>query len=729
MSTGYFTTVLLCLVLLFTSCGDDAVVNTVDTIPPAAIADLHANCPAEGSIALVWTAPGDDSLIGTASQYAIRLANQPITLDTWDSASLLTGVPRPKESGRIDAFTITGLMPDHLFFVALRTADEAGNWSGLSNRAEAYSTPDFDPQPPAMITDLSIVDSTESSISLSWTAVGDDSIFGRATRYEVRYDTTALDSISWSTAAAVSGVPLPSLPGIAENLTVGELDDSTVYYFGIKAIDDLGKSGRLSNVVYAITLSDTAPPNAVTDLRVTDSTYTSVALTWTAPGDDGSEGTAHLYSLRYSLSPIDEVTWAAATEVDDIPAPQASGGLETFTITGLGGDTTYYFAIRVADNRMNWSPISDVVTHYVPNPAVWEKNIGGSGTDVANAVAIAADGNIVIAGKTNSSGAGDYDGYVVKIDTDGVVMWEMTFGGLAEDVFNDIVATSDGGFAATGFTKSAGAGGSDGWLVKLNSTGSQVWEKTCGSDGFDSFGYVLQANDGGFFLAGNSGSSVIVVKTDAAGVGQWDSAYYRPEECEFYPHQTTCNGAVKLADGSIVIAWTPIYGKRSTNNCDPVRDCVLTKFDSEQGEIWTESYYFLDGWASGSLVPTSSGGVACAVSIHGYGRTRLLTGINGDGQVIWESPTSVWVGLPMGSSLLADGSILVVGIPGSGGPAQAWLGLMSSSGELTDQFLLGGDDREEFHGAAQLPDGSIIAVGYTDSFSDSRDIYIVKIRP
>ncbi len=732
MLPGYLRRGLICLALLFASCGDDAGVNTRDTIPPAAIQDLQAGCQVGGEIVLFWTAPGDDSLTGTAAQYAIRLADQPITLETWDSASLLTGGPKPKPSGRINAFTITGLMPDRLFFMAVRTADEVGNWSGLSNVAAAYSTPDFDPMPPAVITDLSVIDSTESSISLTWTAVGDDSIYGRASRYEVKYDTAAIDSANWSTAITVSGVPLPSLPGVADNVTVGGLQDSTVYYFGIKALDEVGNSGQLSNVVQTITPVDMMPPDAVTDLRLTDSTRTTVTFTWTAPGDDGSEGTAHLYSLRYSLSPIDDTNWATATELSGVPAPQPPGSEETFTVANLSISTTYYFAIRVADDSMNWSPISEAVPVYLPNPVVWEKNIGGTGTDIANAVAIAADGGIVIAGITNSTGAGDYDGYVLKMDTDGDVVWEKTFGGSAEDVINDIVTTADGGFAAIGFTKSAGVGGNDGWLVKLSSSGTKVWEKTFGTDGHDYFRDVLRTDDGGFFMAGYSNGRAFVVKTDAAGVKQWDSTYYRLSNCGAYTQYATADGAVESAGKSIIVAWSASYDRNyPPNDCAPQTECYFTKLDPQHGEVYTRlahaagfsSYVW---WATGTMVSTGSGSFAIVRLSSDVGR-RFFESWDSEGNVLWQQNAGHWLADPVSVVRLANGSFVPVGYT-RGSTRQAWFGLVNSSGELVDQFFVGGDSDDRFHAVVQTSDGSIIAVGYTDSFSESRDIYIVKLR-
>jgi hypothetical protein len=88
----------------------------------------------------------------------------------------------------------------------------------------------------------------------------------------------------------------------------------------------------------------------------------SITLTWTAPGDDGSSGIAAQYDIRYLTEPIDETNWDAAIQVEDEPAPQAAGSTETFAVTGLLPNTTYYFAIKTADEVPNWSGLSNVAS-------------------------------------------------------------------------------------------------------------------------------------------------------------------------------------------------------------------------------------------------------------------------------------------------------------------------------------------------------------------------------
>lgn len=109
-------------------------------------------------------------------------------------------------------------------------------------------------------------------------------------------------------------------------------------------------------------LSDTVSPDQVTDLSAGSPTATTVPLSWTATGDDGSSGNATSYELKYSTELITDANFGSATLVPGIPAPSAPGTLESFTVSGLSTGTTYYFALKVLDDAGNVSPLSNVVS-------------------------------------------------------------------------------------------------------------------------------------------------------------------------------------------------------------------------------------------------------------------------------------------------------------------------------------------------------------------------------
>ena len=104
------------------------------------------------------------------------------------------------------------------------------------------------------------------------------------------------------------------------------------------------------------------PPATVTDLEATGFALSSLSLSWTAVGADGSSGTAYLYDIRYSEAPITEANFSRAIQAAGEPAPQAAGSTEAFAITSLDNSSTYYFALKVMDADGNLSTLSNVAS-------------------------------------------------------------------------------------------------------------------------------------------------------------------------------------------------------------------------------------------------------------------------------------------------------------------------------------------------------------------------------
>lgn len=107
---------------------------------------------------------------------------------------------------------------------------------------------------------------------------------------------------------------------------------------------------------------DVIGPAAVTDLRVLDSTATSINLEWTSTGDNGVDGTATRLELRYSTAPITAVNFAQATLAPNLPLPAPSGVRQQFGVNNLQAGTPYYFALKIFDEVNNAGPLSNVVS-------------------------------------------------------------------------------------------------------------------------------------------------------------------------------------------------------------------------------------------------------------------------------------------------------------------------------------------------------------------------------
>jgi hypothetical protein len=116
---------------------------------------------------------------------------------------------------------------------------------------------------------------------------------------------------------------------------------------------------------------DAIPPGEVTDLGVARVTPTSVALRWTAPGDDGASGRAASYDVRYSSGVLDESTWKSASQAEEEPSPSQPGAPDSVVVEGLVPGVSYSFGLKVADEDCNFSELSNVVTASTVPESLW----------------------------------------------------------------------------------------------------------------------------------------------------------------------------------------------------------------------------------------------------------------------------------------------------------------------------------------------------------------------
>ena len=166
---------------------------------------------------------------------------------------------------------------------------------------------------------------------------------------------------------------------------------------------------------------------------------------------------------------------------------------------------------------------------------IWRQTIGGSDIEVVTAFSTTSDGGYIICGESFSShingvpqsvrGLGD--AWLVKTDSLGNLQWTKTYGGWQPDYFYDVKQTSDGGFIAAGYTKSPGGdvshliGNSDVWIVKTDSLGNIVWEKTYGGSSYETARSILPLANGTFLVAGSTASTDGNVNGNHGGKDAW----------------------------------------------------------------------------------------------------------------------------------------------------------------------------------------------------------------
>jgi hypothetical protein len=209
---------------------------------------------------------------------------------------------------------------------------------------------------------------------LKWKAAGDDGMNGRADSFLIRMSLSGFSSEAvWEAATPIPNSLVPPYPGLWDSLDIGGLQPSTAYYFAVKTVDEAGNVAPLGPYYFRIITEDapagdTTPPAAIADLHVVSVDTTSAVLAWTAPGDDGTTGTAALYEGRLALTSLTEANWAAAQPVSGLPAPAAAGTAQGVTVTGLDPSTTYFVAIKSQDEASNVSPLGNVASFTTATP-------------------------------------------------------------------------------------------------------------------------------------------------------------------------------------------------------------------------------------------------------------------------------------------------------------------------------------------------------------------------
>jgi hypothetical protein len=155
--------------------------------------------------------------------------------------------------------------------------------------------------------------------------------------------------------------------------------------------------------------------------------------------------------------------------------------------------------------------------------SMWTKTYGGlDSLDRSNSVQQTADGGYIVVGETQSFGTGGWDIFLFKTDADGNSLWARSYGGTDDEFGYSVKQTSDGGYILAGYSNSFGAGAADVYLIKTDSNGDLLWTKNYGGTNDDKGSSVQQTADGGYIITGNTFSfgfdnNIYLIKTDSLG--------------------------------------------------------------------------------------------------------------------------------------------------------------------------------------------------------------------
>jgi len=247
-----------------------------------------------------------------------------------------------------------------------------------------------------------------------------------------------------------------------------------------------------------------------------------------------------------------------------------------------------------------------------PGDTLWTRTYGGGDVEEGWCVQQTHDGGYIIAGHTASFGAGNYDVYVVKTATNGDTLWTRSYGGGATDRGFFVQQTSDGGYIIAGYTESFGAGATDVYLLRTDSSGDTLWTRTYGGDQRDYGWEVVVTPDGGFAVAAQTASfgagrdDVYLVKTDASGDSLWTRTYGGSSLDYGFSLQHTSDG------GYVVAGFTYSFGAGGY-------DLYVVKTDANGNTLWTRTYGGSGYDYARSVRQTTDGGYIVAGYTESFG--------------------------------------------------------------------------------------------------------------
>ena len=354
--------------------------------------------------------------------------------------------------------------------------------------------------------------------------------------------------------------------------------------------------------------------------------------------------------------------------------------------------------------------------------AEWAQTYGGKGHESAYSIQQTSDGGYIVAGTSASSG-GNTDIWILKLDSEGDVLWEKTYGGRHTDIAWSIKQTSDGGYIVAGETWSFGAGSGDVWVLKLDGYGNIQWQKTYGGVNTD-LAYSIQQTSNGYIVAGATESfgtanvDVWVLKLDSRGNVVWQKRYGGMEQDLAYSIQQT-------SDGGYIVA-----GMSEPFKADDSKPWVI-KLNNQGEVVWQRVYDGISkGWAY-SVQQTSDGGCIIAGLIVENNNDAWVLKLNSKGDIVWQKKFG-GRGYDLARSVLqtSDGGYVVVGETSSfgAGSNDIWVMKLDSSGDIVWQKTFGGKSQDAGWAALQTADGEYVVAGFTESFGTGlSDIWVLKL--
>jgi len=379
------------------------------------------------------------------------------------------------------------------------------------------------------------------------------------------------------------------------------------------------------------------------------------------------------------------------------------------------------------------------------NAITWDKTFGGNSEDMGFSIIQTEEGGYAIAGYTilqRGEKKDDWrsklgyiilekskkqDFWIIKLDKNGNMEWDETFGDEGTDVANSIIQTKDGGYIIAGFIWTVYASKQDICVIKLDENGNIEWEKTFDKDEHDIAYSIIQTKDGGYAIAGGTGKrfwgevNCWVIKLDAKGNMEWDNNFGGTGWDEIY-------SIIQTKDGSFVTTgcvWSKGAGRG---------DVRVAKLNKRGNLVWDKTFGGSENDETRSIVQTEDGGYVVAgftVSEDTGDRDIWIIKLDKEGNKVWDR-TFGGTSEDWANSIIQNknGDYIVAGWTKSmgAGKTDVWIVKLDKRGNLIWDKTFGGSENDEAHSIIQTEDEGYAVVGWTKSKgAGNADVWVIKL--
>lgn len=384
----------------------------------------------------------------------------------------------------------------------------------------------------------------------------------------------------------------------------------------------------------------------------------------------------------------------------------------------------------------------------------WQKCLGGSGQDMPVKVVHSQYGYYLILGSTGSVNGdvtfnhGSNDIWLTCLDTNGVLLWQKSFGGSSMDVGTGLAELSNGDLMIGGYTASSDGdissshGNFDAWLIRTDASGNLQWEKTYGGSQVDLCYSMIHTMDGGVLMGGGSYSNdgdvsgnhgdqdFWLIKTDASGNVMWQRSLGGTG-------LDVCQSLAENSSGELVAAGSTTSSDGDVSFNHGMNDFWVVKLDSNGTVLWKKCYGGSNNESALSISTSSNGYLVGGYSSssdgdlngnQGYNDYWILR-IDENGTLLYQknfggsgsdiSYTSVPV--PSGGFILCGGSTSGDGdISSTHGMEDVWLVKTDSLLNIEWTKTYGGSNNDRPSCILPCYDGGFLVSGY--SYSNDGDV-------